>query len=184
MKSLNIGCGADTWGDVRLDVAFNFLMDTFKPTILADAHYLPFKDRSFNIVKASHVLEHLKDPLKALDEMMRVAEAKIVLKFPIEWDVLPVFISNILPIPNISSIKHAYMTRKKGLHMWVLNPEIIMERLKRKGWKTKCIKGDKCLFGSLESGRKAKHFQWLTKIFRIPYEYVVIAWKNKGAATG
>lgn len=113
MESLNIGCGADPWWDVRLDVAFNFLMDTFKPTILADAHYLPFRERSFSIVKASHVLEHLKDPLKALDEMMRVAEAKIILKFPIEWDVLPVFVSSILPIPNISSIKHACLTRKK-----------------------------------------------------------------------
>jgi ubiquinone/menaquinone biosynthesis C-methylase UbiE len=122
MKSLNIGCGADTWGDVRLDVAFNFLMDAFKPTILADAHYLPFKDRSFSIVKASHVLEHLKDPLKALDEMMRVAEARIILKFPVEWGVLTVFVSNVLPIPNISSIKHAYLTRKRDCTCGFLNP--------------------------------------------------------------
>jgi ubiquinone/menaquinone biosynthesis C-methylase UbiE len=35
--------------------------------------YLPFKDESFGVVKASHVLEHLRNPFKVLDEMLRVA---------------------------------------------------------------------------------------------------------------
>ena len=60
MKSLNVGCGSDTWGDVRVDIASNFLSWHFRPTVLADAHYLPFKDGSFEVVKASHVLEHLR----------------------------------------------------------------------------------------------------------------------------
>jgi len=59
MKSLNVGCGSDPWGDLRVNVAFRFITMYFKPTILAAAHYLPFKDGSF-VVKASHVFEHLK----------------------------------------------------------------------------------------------------------------------------
>jgi hypothetical protein len=84
IKSLNIGCGSDPWGDVRVDVAFNFITAHFKPTILADAHHLPFKNRSFKIVKASHVLEHLKNPFIALDEMLRVTTNELILKFPTE----------------------------------------------------------------------------------------------------
>jgi len=105
MRSLNVGCGLDRWGDVRVDVAFSFISAHFKPTVLADAHYLPFKDESFEVVKASHTLEHLRDPFKALDEIMRVATKNMILKFPREWDVLPWFISNILPIPSFSALK-------------------------------------------------------------------------------
>ena len=98
-----------------------------------DAHYLPFKDGSFEVVKASHVLEHLRGLFKALDEMMRVATKNMILKFPAEWDVLPLFISNILPIPSFSALKWAYLTRKKRLHLWVIKPEVIINYLKSKG---------------------------------------------------
>jgi ubiquinone/menaquinone biosynthesis C-methylase UbiE len=72
-----------------VDVAFRFITMHFKPTVLADAHHLPFKDGSFELVKASHLLEHLKNPPKALDEILRVATKEVVLKFPTELDVLP-----------------------------------------------------------------------------------------------
>jgi len=78
MKSLNVGCGSDPWGDVRVDVAFRFITMHFKPTVLADAHHLPFKDGSFELVKASHLLEHLRNPPKALDEILRVATKEVV----------------------------------------------------------------------------------------------------------
>jgi len=69
MKSLNVGCGSDPWGDVRVDVALRFITMHFEPTVLADAHHLPFKDGSFELVKASHLLEQLRNPQKALDEL-------------------------------------------------------------------------------------------------------------------
>ncbi len=43
VKSLNVGCGSDPWGDVRVDVVFSFITVRFKPAILVEAHYLPFK---------------------------------------------------------------------------------------------------------------------------------------------
>jgi hypothetical protein len=72
-RSLNVGCGSDPWGDVRVDVAFSFITRHFRPTVLADACYLPFKDGGFEVAKASHLLEHLRNPFKALDEVLRVA---------------------------------------------------------------------------------------------------------------
>jgi len=176
MKSLNVGCGSDPWGDVRLDVAFRFITMHFKPTVLADAHHLPFKDGSFELVKASHLLEHLRNPQKALDEMLRVATKEVVLKFLTELDVLPWFVSNIFP-PSFSGLRWAYQTRKKRLHLWVIKPEVIINYLKSKGWECSCGKNTFGFFHFLEKGRKAKYFKWLTRHFKIPFEYVILAKK-------
>jgi len=46
-----------------------------RPTIIARAENLPFKNDSFDFVIASHVLEHSSDPEKFLKELQRVARA-------------------------------------------------------------------------------------------------------------
>ena len=45
-----------------------------RPFIAADAHQLPFKDKSFDYLIASQVLEYATDPEKFLKELMRVGE--------------------------------------------------------------------------------------------------------------
>lgn len=45
-----------------------------KPDIIADAHSLPFKDKEFEYILCTEVLEHLKDPIKAISEMKRVLQ--------------------------------------------------------------------------------------------------------------
>jgi len=177
MRSLNVGCGLDSWGDVRVDVAFTFATWHLAPTVLADACYLPFKDGSFEVTKANHLLEHLENPFKALNEMLRVSTKRIILSFPTQYDVLPWFISNIFPIPNFSALQLPYLTRKRRLHLWIINPSIIVAYLEKKTWKASCERKTVTLFTMLEAGRKAKYFRWLTKRARIPYEYVITATK-------
>ena len=46
-----------------------------RPTVLAVAEKLPFKDNAFDFVIASHVLEHALDPHAFLAELQRVASA-------------------------------------------------------------------------------------------------------------
>lgn len=46
-----------------------------RPTVIAFAEALPFKDDSFDFVIASHVLEHSDDPEAFLNELQRVAKA-------------------------------------------------------------------------------------------------------------
>src|SRR3989344_6935160 len=46
-----------------------------RPTIIAPAENLPFKNDAFDFVIASHVLEHSADPEKFLSELQRVAKA-------------------------------------------------------------------------------------------------------------
>jgi len=46
-----------------------------RPIILGFVENLPFKDKAFDFVIASHVLEHSKNPKKFLSELQRVAKA-------------------------------------------------------------------------------------------------------------
>ena len=177
-QSLNIGCGSDSWGDVRVDIAFDFLTMKCKPTILAHACHLPFKEKCFEEIKASHVLEHLENPIKALDEMLRVCSNKVRVSFPAEYDVLPWIFSNIFPIPSYSAIQFACITRKKGLHLWVIDPLLVDSYLKENFGVTSIKKVTVSLFRSFGSGKKARVFGWLTKYFQIPYEYVVTGTKE------
>ena len=45
-----------------------------KNLIVADAHFIPFKDKSFDFIIASHIGEHVEDPIKFCDELQRVAD--------------------------------------------------------------------------------------------------------------
>ncbi|GAB7562665.1 hypothetical protein LG202_07040 [Methylobacillus methanolivorans] len=46
-----------------------------RPTVLGFVENLPFKDKAFDFVIASHVLEHSTDPERFLTELQRVAKA-------------------------------------------------------------------------------------------------------------
>jgi SAM-dependent methyltransferase len=46
-----------------------------RPTVFADAVKMPFRDKVFDFVVASHVLEHVPEPEAFLKELMRVGKA-------------------------------------------------------------------------------------------------------------
>jgi SAM-dependent methyltransferase len=50
--------------------------------VVAEACDLPFSDNSYDFVLASHVLEHLPDPIAALDEWARVASRYVLIVLP------------------------------------------------------------------------------------------------------
>ena len=64
---LNLGCGNDTYGDVRLD-----FMRTAATNMIGDCQSLPFKDSTFNEVYEKNVFEHLPNPDMHLFEVRRV----------------------------------------------------------------------------------------------------------------
>jgi SAM-dependent methyltransferase len=100
-QALEVGCGEgviagklhDRFRDVvALDLPDAGLRRDWRayrgPSFLhADAHVLPFEDRSFDLVVAVEVLEHLTDPAMGLREMARVGRRHLVLSVPQE----PVF---------------------------------------------------------------------------------------------
>jgi SAM-dependent methyltransferase len=50
--------------------------------VVAEATELPFADGSFDFVLASHVLEHVPDPIAALREWTRVASSRVFVVLP------------------------------------------------------------------------------------------------------
>lgn len=68
-KILNIGCGETRYGSnyINLDIALTKEVD-----IVADAHYLPFKDKTFDFIFCGAVLEHVKRPFYVVEEIYRV----------------------------------------------------------------------------------------------------------------
>lgn len=59
-------------------------IELHKTYIQADLSALPFKDKSFDWVICSHVLEHVSNPTKACQELMRVAH-KGFIETPRKW---------------------------------------------------------------------------------------------------
>lgn len=94
---LNIGCGPSSEGDVRMDIK-----KTSAVNLIADAHFLPFKDESFSQVICTEVLEHLESPFQALREIKRVLKKKGV-----------AFIT----VPNLTEIRRILSTAKNPLRV-------------------------------------------------------------------
>jgi len=64
---LNLGCGKQMYGDVRVDLYRG------KANLLADVEKsLPFKSDVFDEVYSRHLFEHLRNPSSVLGEMVRV----------------------------------------------------------------------------------------------------------------
>lgn len=92
--TLDVGCGGNPRGDVNCDLYTKKSPHTIKvinpksiPNFVAcHAEFLPFLDRSFPIVHASHVLEHCKHPCNVLSEFKRVSKSLVYIKVPmVEW---------------------------------------------------------------------------------------------------
>lgn len=84
MKILEVGCGtglayqlpfeSNKYEVIHLDIERGYeCLD-----VQASATHLPFKDKAFDGLKASHILEHVPDPLSAIREFKRVAHQVII----------------------------------------------------------------------------------------------------------
>ena len=106
---LDIGCGDKPRGHVNLDL-YTFESPHLRARgrrinprqsqnfLTADAQHLPFRAKVFTDIYASHVLEHLPNPLQALQEWSRVAYRQIHIE-----------------IPNLKTIRHENPTH---LYTW------------------------------------------------------------------
>lgn len=126
---LNIGCGADEWGDVRLDVtrapAYHHRSGG-PPTvnIIADAQHLPFKEDSFDELRIHEVLEHLPNWRRAVSECIRVTE-KISITVPIQ-SYLPKHYLTSIYAPTINNFKLILnLPKRTKEHLWQFNIKIL-----------------------------------------------------------
>lgn len=97
-RVLEVGCGEgeiarrlhDRWGNVTaLDLPDAGLRADWRQTpgprfLHADAEQLPFDDDTFDVLVSVEVLEHLRNPERALREYARVARRHLLLSVPRE----------------------------------------------------------------------------------------------------
>jgi len=85
---LDIGCGPGVLtkqlGGVGLDTT-RYPQWSCGNFVLGDAHTLPFKDKSFDIVILSNLLEHVRKPEKVVMESKRICKSKIYVSFPTKY---------------------------------------------------------------------------------------------------
>ena len=123
MTTLNVGCGNDVWGDVRVDVSqVNQLGDRISPNLIASAEALPFRDGVFSEARCYHVLEHLPNPRKAVREIQRVSESA-TLRFPVDDGFKRHMVISLL-VMHLPGIRSAYLTRKLHAHLWIIHPSV------------------------------------------------------------
>jgi uncharacterized protein YbaR (Trm112 family) len=74
-----------------------------RPLVFGLAEKLPFKDKSFDFIIASHVLEHSHDPESFLKELMRVGKAGYIETPDAFWERINPFIFHRLEVADINS---------------------------------------------------------------------------------
>ncbi|MFB0522304.1 MAG: class I SAM-dependent methyltransferase [Candidatus Bathyarchaeia archaeon] len=90
---LDVGCGHEPKGDVNVDLFMKATphrspdqrvcddkpldVKAFPNFVCADACYLPFQDEVFSRAFSSHTIEHVGDPEKMLNELVRVSKHSV-----------------------------------------------------------------------------------------------------------
>lgn len=86
---LDAGCGvAHRESDVNIDLFRNQSTDSSKH-VIADIQHLPFPSETFEKTICYHVLEHLEDPIQALDELIRVTKGLTEIRVPHRFGYYP-----------------------------------------------------------------------------------------------
>lgn len=91
-----------------------------RPSVLGVGEALPFKDKAFDFVIASHVLEHSAEPEKFIQELQRVAKAGYI-------ETPDAFMERINPYWDHRSevtVRNGRLLVRKKAH-WQVDPELV-----------------------------------------------------------
>ena len=111
--SLNLGCGDDRRGDVRVDRS----PQRTGVNLLADAHFLPFRDKIMGSTLCKSMLEHVRSPVDVVLEIRRVTTDKIVIY-----------------VPNVMNIRRIIRTIKNPMY------PINLDTLHLQAWDSRAIR--------------------------------------------
>lgn len=103
--------------------------------VIEDIRYIKFKPKSFDVVLASHVLEHLstQEAWKVLENMERIAKKQVIIATPIGPHYHPAEDGNILQIHHShfypeDFIKRGYKVKKYGWK-WLLGDQGMVHKV-------------------------------------------------------
>jgi SAM-dependent methyltransferase len=78
MRILDIGSGDFPLHLNGHEIIHSDIDKKFEVQIRCDIHHLPFVNHCFELVYASHILEHLDHPTKAVAEIARVSDSAVI----------------------------------------------------------------------------------------------------------
>ncbi len=150
---LNIGCGDDPYGDVRLD-----LFQTKATNALGDAANLPFADGVFSDIYERNLLEHMPNPAAHLQEVRRVLK---------KGGILRLVTDNAACLKYYTLGTHTGGYRKHGgkdLHFALFTKEHIRNLMDFVGFSVKEIK-------LLDTDYPTRHFDRLLRLVKPELSY-------------
>jgi len=100
--------------------------------LLADAHFIPIRDKSISKTLCKSVLEHVKNPFKVVLEMKRITAYKII-----------------IVVPNIMNIKRIIQTLRNPMQ------KVNFDTRHLQGWDSKVMKHFAIL-----TGLKVESIEW------------------------
>jgi len=174
---LDIGCGKGPWleehgGDdvIGLDVSLSYLKVAQTKAVagtgfvLADAHHLPFKDKSFNIVHTVGPLHHMKDYKLGIYEINRVLDGLLELDETVS-DILLVHIARRIMkghqgMPVKSLFKSRHLIDKVKEHFQIDKVE----------YQSYLILGLPLFYFSIRRGPLYKTFVLLSRLYQTIYK--------------
>jgi len=109
--SLNIGSGLYKEGLVSLDIS-----SRVRPTVVADAHYLPFRSGIFRRALCYHVLEHVNSPRRVLTEIFRVLKTGAFAEVTTPHPWIEAF-HMLLGKRHYQKIGHKHLLKKNELYL-------------------------------------------------------------------
>lgn len=85
--NLDVGCEHVLRGNVNVDLTKPTFIHS-KTFIKADGQHLPFRDRIFEKTTSHHLIEHVENPYRLLDELIRVTKNKVIVKCPHRYSLI------------------------------------------------------------------------------------------------
>jgi len=137
MKILDLGCGSRKYKSndaedevIGLDIDRNSEADVIHD--LSKFPY-PFENEKFDIIQASHILEHLDNPIEFINEVQRILKknGRLIIKVPHYSSATAVNFLEHKHFFNLSTFKTKYFThfRVKGIR---LNYSVYRNNISRK----------------------------------------------------
>jgi ubiquinone/menaquinone biosynthesis C-methylase UbiE len=160
-RILNVGCGEDTYGTDFVDL---YPSRSEVKKVDVDKEKLPYPDNTFDEVYSKNLLEHLRNPGFALEEMYRVlkkgGKLTIITDNAGFWE-FHIFGTHVKPKINLKRLSFYKGRGELDTHYCLFTKEHLINHFKKLG-----IKIEEVIYLPFSSNEKLSKFRFLLNIIR------------------
>lgn len=127
---LNAGCGDNFWGDIRVDIDSKAKAATH----IQDLVELDWPDCHFEETRCISVLEHIPDWKKAVAQICRVTNKRLIIEVPVNSDLRKTDVFRLL-FPTPKNLKLFFNLKARASKtFWQFNPETLAKTVALHGF--------------------------------------------------